>query len=467
MKKVINWRKATVADIEANALLFEATKIHTFGFRLDGREVMSFRGKEEEKRILDFLEYHRKNQIPIVGHSFISYDVPLLEKIYGIDLSDLIIIDTLWLSWYLNIGREVHGLDSFFDDYGIKKPPIEEDDWDFVSDCPEETEAHYQRMRHRVEEDVKINTCLWEDLKERLIAMYTLSKVEIDSGNVGGKRMSPDEEIYLDSKKGLSVDDWVSEILTFLMFKADCARLQEKTMWEVDVPYLQEAEKYLSDLVESAKQELEKLMPPVPDYRSRKQPANPYKRDGTISVQGKKWKELTALLESGKVDEHGNPLARVRKEGFIEELVKYDPPNIGSSDQVKAFLFSKGWVPQTFNYVRDKVAFEKWIKSKPVKGSHASAWNNWRNSRPKDRKVPQVNMEGDGGKELCYSVLELAEEVPEIKALENYSVVSHRLGTVRGFLRDLKFGKYLQARVRGLTNTLRVRHTEVVNLGCR
>lgn len=462
MKKVFNYKQATVGDLESDGLLFEATKIHTWGFKLNGRDVMTFRGSSEESRIRAFFKHHIDNKIPLVGHNFICFDIPLFEKLYDIDLSELIVIDTLWISWYLNHDREIHGLDSFFEDYGIAKPEVAEDDWAFISDCPEETEAHYQRMKHRVEEDVKINSALWEDLVGRLEDMYSISKIEIDSGNVGGTRMSPEEEIYLDRFKGFSVEEWVNEILTFLMFKADCARLQEKTMWEVDVPYLKEAQETLSSLVREASEALESVMPKVPEYRARKQPKSMFlKSTGELSKAGTNWERLKELLRSEEVDEYGNPLTKVVNSGEIHELAKYNEPNINSHSQVKDFLFSKGWVPETFKYVRDKEVFEEWIKSKPTEGSKRGAWKAWSESRPVDREIPQINMEEDGNKTLCYSIVRMAEEIPEINTLQNYSVITHRLGTINGFIRDLKFGKYLQARVGGLTNTLRMKHREI------
>ena len=71
---------------------------------------------------------------------------------------------------------------------------------------------------------------------------------------------------------------------------------------------------------------------------------------------------------------------------------------------------------------------------------------------------------GEDGKELCDSVLDLAEEVPEIMLYADYNVAKHRLGVLDGFDRDLRNGKWLQARIGGFTNTLRVKHRELVNL---
>lgn len=453
MKKITNWRSATVADFEADGLLDEATKLHVLSYQLDGKGVNSFHGAEEADRIKAFFRYHLEKKIPIVMHSGISYDIPLAEKLLDIDLSEIMLIDSLALSWYLNTNRPKHGLDSFHEDYGIEKPKI--DDWENLS---------YEEYRHRCQEDVKINKALWEDLKARLIDMYTFAQAEINAGHVGGTRMFDGEEIYLDQFVGSTVDEAIDRILTFLMFKMDCARLQEKTRWDVDVELLESSIEELTEEGAKAKAELESVMPMVPKYSERKKPAKPFKKNGDLSASGEAWEEVKKLIETKAVDEHGNPMVKPStKEGAVKVLTGYEPPNGNSPDQIKAFLFSKGWVPQSFKYEKDEEAFNKWIASKPREGASHQAWDAWKAARPEERAIPQITVAGDEGKELCPSLEELAEEVPEIRVYAKYCVLKHRLGVLNGFKRDMKNGK-LQARIAGLTNTLRMQHAEIVNL---
>ena len=453
MKKITNWRSATVADFEADGLLDEATKLHVLSYQLDGKGVNSFHGTEEADRIKAFFRYHLEKKIPIVMHSGISYDIPLAEKLLDIDLSEIMLIDSLALSWYLNTNRPKHGLDSFHEDYGIEKPKI--DDWENLS---------YEEYRHRCQEDVKINKALWEDLKARLIDMYTFAQAEINAGHVGGTRMFDGEEIYLDQFVGSTVDEAIDRILTFLMFKMDCARLQEKTRWDVDVELLESSIEELTEEGAKAKAELESVMPMVPKYSERKKPAKPFLKNGDLSASGKAWEEVKKLIEAKAVDEHGNPMVKPStKEGAIKVLTGYEPPNGNSPEQIKAFLYSKGWVPQSFKYEKDEEAFNKWIASKPREGATHQAWKAWKAARPEERAIPQITVAGDEGKELCPSLEELAEEVPEIRVYAKYCVLKHRLGVLNGFKRDMKNGK-LQARIAGLTNTLRMQHAEIVNL---
>jgi len=454
LKPIYNWKLATVADLESDNLLDLATKLHVLGFQMNEKEIKTFRGSTEGERIVKFFKWHVDNEIPIVMHNGISFDVPLMEKLFGIDLSNLMLIDTLALSWYLNPDRRQHGLGTFWEDYGIEKPVVE--DW---------SEQPYEVYQNRVVEDVKINQALWKDLKKRLIELYTTARVEIDSGAVGGKRLSDDEVLYIDSLVGLSVEEHINRLLTFLMFKMDCARLQEKTRWEVDVDLLLETEKKLEVTCEAARSELESVMPKVPQFTKKEAPKKPYKKDGTLSAIGVKWEELMRTYDAKEVDEYGTlKVQQTEVKGVYKVLNGYEEPSASSPAQVKALLYSHDWVPVSFKYEKDEEKFNAWVAKKPKEGSHHSKWTEWKESRPEERAIPQITVGGEDGKELCESVLELAEDVPEIRKYAEYNVAKHRLGVVKGFIRDLKDGKWLQARIGGFTNTLRVQHRELVNL---
>jgi DNA polymerase I-like protein with 3'-5' exonuclease and polymerase domains len=454
LKPIYNWKLATVADLESDNLLDLATKLHVLGFQMNEKDIKTFRGSTEGERIVKFFQWHVDNEIPIVMHNGISFDVPLMEKLFGIDLSKLMLIDTLALSWYLNPDRRQHGLGTFWEDYGIEKPVVE--DW---------SEQPYEVYQNRVVEDVKINQALWKDLKKRLIELYTTARVEIDSGAVGGKRLSDDEVLYIDSLVGFSVEEHINRLLTFLMFKMDCARLQEKTRWEVDVDLLLETEKKLEVICEAARSELESVMPKVPQFTKKEAPKKPYKKDGTLSAIGVKWEELMRVYDAKEVDEYGTlKVQQADVKGVYKVLNGYEEPSASSPAQVKALLYSHGWVPVSFKYEKDEEKFNAWIAKKPKEGSHHSKWTEWKESRPEERAIPQITVGGEDGKELCESVLELAEDVPEIRKYAEYNVAKHRLGVVKGFIRDLKDGKWLQARIGGFTNTLRVQHRELVNL---
>lgn len=459
MKQITNWRKASVADMEANGLLDEATEIHVLGYDMLGK-TGSLSGRTESDRIVKFFKYHIDNKIPIVIHNGIGYDIPLAEKVLKVDLNDLMVIDSLSVSWYLNTDRQLHGLDSFFSDFGIAKPKVgnhrwaapKKAIWNTVAGHEVRLRRHYAIMKHRVTQDVKINVALWEDLKERLTELYANVKQCVDAGLVDGKRMSGDEVCYIDQYKNSStVDEYIDRILTFLMFKADCARLKEKTKFKVDVESLDNLVSNLSETIEQAREELESVMPKVPQYTEKNRPAKPFKKNGELSASGLSWKET--LEKAGTKDEFGTVVVEQIDVDTLRILKSYNPPNINGHQQIKDFLFSKGWVPRNFKFVKDEKAQQLWADSgfRP-------------HLKPKPRAIPQVSIDGDDGKELCPSVVELAERVPEIMAYAKYTTIKHRLDMCKGFKENLREGGYLCARVGGYTNTLREKHRELVNL---
>lgn len=482
MKQITNWRQASVADFEADNLLHGVTKMHVMSYKIiemNGEYSREFTIRRDDpkyiERVAKFFKYHIDNGIPIVMHNGIGYDSRMVEKVLGLDLSKLMVIDSLATSWYLSPERRVHGLDSFFSDYGIAKPPI--DSWEQGED--ETLEVFLDRMQHRCEEDVKINTALWKDHMERLIDMYTIAQAAIDNGqlnektgevlNVGGTRITADEWIPIDDMVGRGVDSAVDSILTFLMFKMDCAALQEATRWEVDIAHVTEKLANLEEIVASAREGLAAVMPKVPKYVKKTEPkADPFKKNGERNSHWVKWDEVMRQLASGEIDpETGAALVFIDPEDDIGAYRVWhhnEEPNPGAPGQVKDFLFSKGWVPQTFKYEKDEVAFTAWIASKPKgKGSHKQ-WEHWKNSRPEERAIPQISVGGDDGKELCHSLLELAEEVPAIKVYADFKVAENRRNVLKGFVRDMEDGKWLKARIGGFTNTLRVQHRELANL---
>jgi hypothetical protein len=121
-------------------------------------------------------------------------------------------------------------------------------------------------------------------------------------------------------------------------------------------------------------------------------------------------------------------------DGEIEVITGYDEPNPNSHDQLKQWLFSLGWIPRTFK------------------------------TNDKGEEVPQLNKPKQDGGGLCDSILEMVEQHPELEALDGLFVLGHRLGILRGFLRDVDSDGCLTACVAGFTNTLRFKHSELVNL---
>jgi hypothetical protein len=180
------------------------------------------------------------------------------------------------------------------------------------------------------------------------------------------------------------------------------------------------AEKNLSELTELKEQRVKALlevMPPHKKITKKSRPKVCYKKDGSLSSRGEDWFRL--LSERGLPESY---------DGEVEVENGSEEPNPSSPHQVKDWLLSLGWQPATFK-----------------QGANGL--------------VPQVK----DGDELCQSVKALIPENPAVEHLEKMGVLGHRIGLLKGFLREQKNG-YITQGAHGFTSTLRLRHRGIVNL---
>ena len=363
----------TVFDIETDGLLDELTKIHVLSYSHDGKEVHHTHDYDEMRKFFTETEV-------LVGHNIIRFDIPAVEKVLGIKVKARL-IDTLALSWYLHHDRLKHGLEWYGVDYGIPKPVIK--DWNSLTP---------QEYAHRCDEDVKINNRLWRDLDTKLNKLY----------------QDPLEK---------------DRLVDYLTFKLDCAREQEDLRWKLDVDKAQEAYDEIIRLKEEKVEQLADAMPKKALTRVATQPKVMHKKDGELSSHGEKWIALCA----------DNKMPISAKSLTVQTGEERGNPN--SNDQVKDWLYSLGWKPRTYKFIRDKKTGD-------------------------ERQIEQVRNDGD----LCKSVKELVSMDPAVDLLDGLTVLTHRAGILKSFL-DCHVDGYLQATVAGLTNTFRFKHMKpLVNL---
>lgn len=362
-----------VFDIEANG--FNATKIHCLSVNTGS---IKSTGDYANMR-----KFFTNPNVTLIGHNICRYDIPTVERILGIKVKCRV-VDTLALSWYLYSERIKHGLEEWGEYFGIPKPKVV--DWEGLS---------YGEYVHRCEEDVKINTILWEKQKRDLMAIYKDDKAM-----------------------------W--KLIDYLTFKLKCAATQEQLRWKLDVEKCRSGLEEL-ELEKGLKLDLlQKAMPKVPVYSKMSKPKKPFLLSGKLSATGEKWFKL--------LEEQGLPKDHCEDIKFIN---KYKEPNPGSTAQVKSWLYSLGWQPQTFKHKRDKETNEF-------------------------TKIEQINVEGGGG--ICPSIKQLYDKEPRLKLLDGLSILTHRISILRGFLDNADEEGYIQAKIAGFTNTLRFKHSVVVNL---
>lgn len=362
-----------VYDIETDGLLDELTKIHVLSYSDDGKTVHHTHDYDEMR------EFFATRKV-LVGHNHVRFDIPAIEKVLGIEVKARL-IDTLALSWYLHHDRMKHGLEGYGEDYGVPKPVIK--DWNSLTP---------QEYAHRCDEDVKINIRLWRDLDLKLNKLY----------------QDPTEK---------------DRLIDYLTFKLGCAREQEALRWKLDVDKAQAAYDEIMELKVEKVEQLADAMPKRTLTRMASRPKVMHKKDGSLSSHGEKWVDLCK--------EYKQP------ETTMQFVVKTgeERGNPNSNDQVKDWLYSLGWKPRTYKFLRDKVTGD-------------------------ERKIEQVRKNG----ELCQSVRELAEVDPAVDLLNGLTVLTHRAGILKSFLECHKDG-WLEASVAGLTNTFRFKHYRpLVNL---
>lgn len=336
----------------------------------------------------------------LVGHNIIRWDIPTVERILDIKVKARL-VDTLSLSWYLEPYKVIHGLDDWGTFFGIPKPKITEGEW--LGPLEGETMQQFlDKMTHRCQEDVKINCKLWDKQVKNLHNLYD---GDVDSSN---------------------------RLIDYLTFKLDCAKEAELSRWKLDV---ERSERVLEELEEQKalkEIQLSAAMPKVPVYTTKRIPKVFRKKDGGLSKAAIDWLDL--LVSQGLPESHIEP---------VKYLKDHKEPKPTSHVQIKDWLYSLGWVPETFSYKSEQ---------DPQTG------------RYKKKKIPQYRSEVKGVKVLCNSVKKLYDKEPALEVMEGLSVINHRIGVFKGFLKNKSEDGFLTASVSGLTNTLRFKHSVIVNL---
>lgn len=279
--------KYSIIDIEANGLLKEATKIHCLSYRdYDGTTLIkagTFTDYNDITTYLDTVE-------AFVGHSIITYDIPLVKKILNYTVTSRV-IDTLCISFYhYPVKAFKHGLKFWGERLGFGKPEVE--DW--------ETQP-IEVYINRCEGDVEINTRLFHGQMEYLLEIY-------------------EQDL-----------DQVLSLIAYLGFKRECIRDQEIIGIDLDVELAEKSMKELTVIIDKKVQSLSDSMPKELGKLLHSMPKNMYKKDQTLSAHAVKWME------------------RVKDHGLSQDVTEIrESPNPGSPVQLKKWLFSIGWDPITF-----------------------------------------------------------------------------------------------------------------------
>jgi hypothetical protein len=283
--------------------------------------------------------------------------------------------------------------------------------------------SHYlanDRLKHGLEdygiefgyEKIKISEEEWENLTYEKAEERCRRDVQINC-ILWDKQLTLLRELY-------ETDDEIYSPIARCNFKMELLHIQENNRIKLDVGLCRKNLAFLEDIITEKETELNSILPTIKNIATRKRPAKLYKADGKVSSAGEKWFSMTKQLNLSE-----------DYDGDINEVVSESPPNCQSTKQMKDYLFSKGWKPKLFK-----------------DGANG--------------KVPQLR---NDNKELCSSIKELIETVPELESLDGLSVAQHRAGYLKAFLDTMNEDGYVKAGWSGMAKTFRVKHNKpIVNL---
>ena len=261
---------------------------------------------------VDDMKYSLENDL-VVGHNFIRFDAPVLERIAGIKCSK--VFDTLIAAKILWPKRDSYSLDSFAKELGFVKPPLGDSVAEKMTRC---------------QEDVRITNALYNRIQ---IAMQ--------------EQKIPEQVFKLEFK--------VAEIIT-RQHARGIVFDREKAL-----DLLATIDDRMEGIQEKLRHEIEAV--PIPESRLRHPPKLQFKKDGTPSAVVERY-----ILESGyhitcTLDGWGcfNDYRTVSLP-ITQPLVTHQVLDLNAQDSLKQWLLEKGWKPTIWNR---KMQEGKWVRTSP------------------------------------------------------------------------------------------------------
>lgn len=219
----------------------------------------------------------------------------------------------------------------------------------------------------------------------------------------------------------------IERFIDYLMNKVDCVVEQEDEKLRVDVPMVEQELANFQRMKQEKDNLLASVMPKVNLTKKREYKNCIVVSDDEVYQQGD--------LMFGVYESQGY---EIKESHILSKVIGQEDPNPNSVTQLKNWMFSLGWEPITFKAEKDDDG--------------------------KIRNIPQITVKDEDEDRLCDSVLDLAEKTPAIKELDGKYVLQHRIGILKGILKQAKETGFVRPSAKGLTNTLRFRHRNIVNL---
>lgn len=276
--------------------------------------------KPEE--LMGLLELHKGK--PIVGHNIFRFDAPVLKRIWGIDLvEDRDVYDTLLMSKISEFKRSSHSLDSYADELGVHKPPLENGLRELILRC---------------KADVNLTARLYNHLltsKEVFEIPDNPYKVEFRVAEIIARQHAYGVNFDFDS----------------------AVRLVEHLRADMDF------------LKMAIHDEIGKV--PLPESKKKMPPKKQFNKDGKPSSLMYKYAEDHGC----RIELNFNPIRKIEFYVLIDNkgakralplvcaIENHGPLDIDSPQAVKDYLLSMGWIPTMWN--RKRGADGKYANTSP------------------------------------------------------------------------------------------------------
>lgn len=373
--------RVVVGDLEANGLLNQATHVWCGVFKdIKTKQVWKF----TPDKIPQMLKFMDTCDVMII-HNGVGYDWPLLRKLYGYEYKGKK-VDTLLMSRLQDENRRLpfgcptmhngkrvgpHSLLAW--GYRVGRGKVDHEDWDNFT--PE--------MLHRCSEDVEIGELVYYSLMEEG-APY----------------------------------NWIpAHKLTFRLF--EILQQQEEYGWLVDRPYMERCIRMLTRFMDKIDRVVEPLLPYVCEIGEAKVKGvvnyvkKPFLASGEYSAVTNRWFAANNIDASSRIV--SGPFTRV----------SFRKVNLGSGDEVKAYLLQLGWVPE-----------------------------HWNTNDNGDRTSPKLSVD-----EPFYG---LTSGVG--KLIAKRIQIRHRRSQIEGWIERIRPDGRIGSRVTGLASTGRAKHADIVNV---
>lgn len=420
-------------DIEANGFYFQADKVWTIWFKdlNDPSKFLKINPFKDSFAREKIIEWNNQYDTPIItGHFILGYDCFMLLKHFDLEFTvgkdsfcgkPCVFIDTLFMSQYTNPDLVGHGLGSYGDRFGYEKIDYHEvakQNGTIPKDAKKGDEflIYHPDMDIYCERDVDLNIKVFHKLWNDFESIYNCDYLNIPNHYRCGQKQH-----YLMS-------------------------CQEFTGWRFD----QKLGADLQDKISKMMLEIEEeVLPQLPPRKLKKgeikdftMPAKPFKKDGSLSNVMIKFIEKHNGIEiRPKVFSFYGKEYEILAGCTLDVTI---PMEIKDGDDLKEWFIEQGWEPTLFNFKRGE-------DGKPI-----------RDEKTKELIKTSPKMQEAG--KLCPNLEALEGDIP--RQVVRYLSLRNRQSVLTSWMNDprLQMDGRLSPSRTGITPTMRIKHSKVVNV---